>query len=159
MFGAGLGGGHGLLEGQYGLVIDNIIHLNVVLADGTAIGVNATSYPDLWWAMRGAGHNFGIVTSAQLKVHGRTTDTWHWHNYWWTGDKLEAIFEAINALHTSYNGTTPPLMGMEAGALHINTTVSDEVCPTVSSFRRRASSRCKVLPTKETECARHRVEN
>lgn len=114
--------------------MDNFLHLNVVLADGTAIGVNETSYPDLWWALRGAGHNFGIVTSAKLKLYPRKIDTWHYHSYWWTGDKLEAVFEAVNAFHVSDNGTTPPLAGFEAGAISMNTSVSETEASLFWSF-------------------------
>lgn len=123
--GAGLGGGHGIHEGQYGLVTDNFIHMNVVLANGTAIGVNATSNKDLWWAMRGAGHNFGIVTSATMKLYPKKTNSWHYHTYTWSGDKLEAVLEAANAFHTSYKGTTPPLMGFSAGQYAVNPAVSE----------------------------------
>lgn len=64
-----LGGGHGFLQGRYGLVSDQILSLDVVLANGTAIVVSDTSHPDLFWAMQGAGHNFGIVTSMKYKVY------------------------------------------------------------------------------------------
>lgn len=49
MMGPGLGGGHGRYQGLYGLISDNLINMNVVLADGSAVRVNATSNPDLWW--------------------------------------------------------------------------------------------------------------
>jgi FAD/FMN-containing dehydrogenase len=65
--GVGLGGGHGWLQGFHGLVSDNFVTFHMVLANGRAITVSESSYPDLFWAMRGAGHNFGIVTSADLK--------------------------------------------------------------------------------------------
>lgn len=68
MMGPGLGGGHGPLEGLYGMVSDNFRQLNVVLANGTAIRVNETSYSDLLWGMKGAGHNFGIVTSFEINI-------------------------------------------------------------------------------------------
>ncbi|KAE8150125.1 FAD binding domain-containing protein [Aspergillus avenaceus] len=122
LLGPGLGGGHGRLEGQYGLVSDNFLNLNVVLADGSAIRVNETSHPDLWWAMQGAGHNFGIVTSFELKIHPRKVDTWHYHNYVWTGDKLEALFEQLNRFHG--NGTTPVLMAVNFGDFVMNANVS-----------------------------------
>tara|TARA_R110002003_G_scaffold96_10_gene7481 strand:+ start:23133 stop:24065 length:933 start_codon:yes stop_codon:yes gene_type:complete len=64
-----LGGGHGLLQGRYGLLSDQILALNVVLANATAIKVSNTSHPDLFWAMQGAGHNFGIVTSLDYKIY------------------------------------------------------------------------------------------
>ncbi|KAK6210534.1 hypothetical protein LQW54_006142 [Pestalotiopsis sp. IQ-011] len=124
VMGPGLGGGHGVYEGQYGLVMDNFLHLNVVLANGSAIGVNETSYPDLWWGMRGAGHNFGIVTSAQMKLYPREIESWFYKNFWWTGDKLETVFGALNELHAKDNGTTPPKMGFEAVLISMNETVS-----------------------------------
>lgn len=51
--GAGLGGGHGRLQGYFGLVSDNFVDLNVVLWNGTQVNVSATSYPDLFWALQG----------------------------------------------------------------------------------------------------------
>lgn len=135
--GAGLGGGHGVYEGQYGLVADNFLHLNVVLANGSAIGVNETSHPDLWWAMRGAGHNFGIVTSAEMKLYPRNIDTWHYHNYWWTGDKLETVLKAINKLAAKDHGSTPPLLGFNAGQYAMNSSISEtEVCKAPSYLAR-----------------------
>lgn len=124
MLGPGLGGGHGRYEGLYGLVSDSFIHLNVVLADGSAIGVNATSHPDLFWALQGAGHNFAVVTSVRMKIYPRKVSTWNYHSYYWTGDKLEQVFEALNKFHTSDHGTTPPLMGVNAGAVLMNSSIS-----------------------------------
>ncbi|KAI1336223.1 hypothetical protein F5Y15DRAFT_208138 [Xylariaceae sp. FL0016] len=124
VLGPGLGGGHGRYEGLYGLISDSFIHLNAVLANGTAIGVNATSHPDLFWALQGAGHNFAVITSVRMKIHPREVDTWHYHSYYWTGDKLEEVFEAINEFHKSDNGTTPPLAGVNAGAVLMNANVS-----------------------------------
>lgn len=85
MMGPGLGGGHGRHEGLYGMISDNIRQLNLVLADGTSIRVNETSYSDLLWGLKGAGHNFGIVTSFELNIFPRGPDTWHYHNYLWRG--------------------------------------------------------------------------
>ncbi|KAL2867465.1 FAD-binding oxidoreductase [Aspergillus lucknowensis] len=96
LMGPGLGGGHGRYQGFYGLIIDMLISLNVVLADGSTVTVNETSHPDLWWAMRGAGHNFGIVTSFEAEIHPRTVDEWFINRFIFTQDKLEAVFEVLN---------------------------------------------------------------
>ncbi|GAP88221.1 putative FAD binding domain-containing protein [Rosellinia necatrix] len=125
LMGVALGGGHGRYEGLYGLISDNFIHLNVVLADGSEVGVNATSHSDLWWAMKGAGHNFGIVTSVEKEIYPRGLDTWHFHNYVWSQDKLETVFEEMNKFHKSWNGTTPPRMGVNFGSIVINATYSE----------------------------------
>jgi FAD/FMN-containing dehydrogenase len=119
LLGPGLGGGHGRLEGQYGLVSDNFINLNVVLASGEAIKVNAKSHADLFWAMKGAGHNFGIVTSFQMNIHPRLVDTWHYHNYVWSEDKLETVFEELHN-----NGSTPVLMAVNFGEFVLDTNIS-----------------------------------
>ncbi|KAK8070920.1 FAD-binding domain-containing protein [Apiospora hydei] len=107
--GPALGGGHGRYQGLHGLASDNFINLNVVLADGSTIKVNKDSHSDLFWAMQGAGHNFGIVTSAESKIYRRKIDTWHYHNYVWSQDKLEILFERLNSFHK--DGKTPPEMG------------------------------------------------
>ncbi|KAH7368017.1 FAD binding domain-containing protein [Plectosphaerella cucumerina] len=66
--GAALGGGFGNLVGELGMAVDNIISLRVVTPTGQAIDVSRTSNPDLFWAMRGAGPNFGVVTYATVKA-------------------------------------------------------------------------------------------
>ncbi|EHK44434.1 hypothetical protein TRIATDRAFT_36827 [Trichoderma atroviride IMI 206040] len=67
-----LGGGWGSLQGLRGLLIDNLLSVQLVTASGDLITVSATQNPDLFWALRGAGQNFGIVTSATYKVYDAT---------------------------------------------------------------------------------------
>ncbi|KAK4223289.1 hypothetical protein QBC38DRAFT_548593 [Podospora fimiseda] len=124
MLGAGLGGGHGRYEGLYGLISDNIVQLRVVLADGKAIVVSKSSNSDLFWAMRGAGHNFGIVTSFEMNIFPVGPKTWHWHNYIWRGKHLERVFAAINAFHN--NGKTPINMAFEVGNFVMDTSITSE---------------------------------
>ncbi|KAK4446988.1 hypothetical protein QBC34DRAFT_468775 [Podospora aff. communis PSN243] len=94
--GPALGGGHGFLQGRHGLISDQFVSANIVLADGTLTTIDADS--DLWWAVKGAGHNFGIVTSVTAKIYPQTHHDWALETFTFTGDKVEAAYEAANKL-------------------------------------------------------------
>jgi FAD/FMN-containing dehydrogenase len=67
-----LGGGLGWLMGVYGLAADNLLAVELVTANGDVLNVTAETYPDLFWALRGGGGNFGIATSFEFRLHPLT---------------------------------------------------------------------------------------
>ena len=68
-----LGGGIGYLSRTHGLTIDNLLGVDMVLADGSFVTANANEYADLFWAVRGGGGNFGVVTSFEFQLHPIST--------------------------------------------------------------------------------------
>ncbi|KAL4784204.1 hypothetical protein BJX76DRAFT_327982 [Aspergillus varians] len=67
--GTTLGGGFGWLTGRHGLVIDNLLSIKMVLADGRIVTASATDNPELFWAARGAGQSFGVATEFVLRAY------------------------------------------------------------------------------------------
>ena len=89
--GLALGGGVGYLTRKYGLTIDNILEVDMVLADGSIVKANANENEDLFWAIRGGGGNFGIITSFLFQghpVHTNYAGPTLWHI-----DKTEEILK------------------------------------------------------------------
>ena len=68
-----LGGGLGWLHGLHGLTIDNLLSVDLVTADGSFLTVSETQHPDLFWALRGGGGNFGVAVSFEYSLHPVST--------------------------------------------------------------------------------------
>ncbi|KAB5577893.1 hypothetical protein GE09DRAFT_1021750 [Coniochaeta sp. 2T2.1] len=92
--GPALGGGHGWLQGHHGIIADQIVSMNVVLADGSLQTIDQKS--DLFWAMKGAGHNFGIVTSVTAKVYDIQHRDWAIETLVFSGDQVGKLYQAAN---------------------------------------------------------------
>ncbi len=84
-----LGGGLGHLTRKCGLAIDNLIEADVVLADGNFVTASANAYQDLFWAIRGGGGNFGVVTSFVFRLH--EVDTVYAGPMLWELDRSEEV--------------------------------------------------------------------
>ncbi|KAK7892357.1 hypothetical protein LTR67_007453 [Exophiala xenobiotica] len=118
-----LGGGYGWLSGQYGLSIDCLVEATVVLASGEIVKASGTDNADLFWALRGAGQNFGVVTEFVLKAFDQGDV--------WAGllifppvpEVIEKIVDATNELYaatpTADGKTTTKVAGRGAGGIAI----------------------------------------
>ena len=84
-----LGGGHGYLSRKYGLAIDNLLEADVVVADGRLLKANEEENEDLYWAIRGGGGNFGVVTSFLFR--GNPVSTVYGGPMLWELDQAEEI--------------------------------------------------------------------
>jgi FAD/FMN-containing dehydrogenase len=92
-----LGGGHGVLQGQHGFAVDNLVSASVVLANGTLVKASKTVNKDLFWAIQGAGHNFGILTSLEVKTYD-IPGNWTVYQMIFSAEKVEALASLVNKL-------------------------------------------------------------
>ncbi|KAH7010996.1 hypothetical protein EDB80DRAFT_640217 [Ilyonectria destructans] len=92
-----LGGGHGFLSARHGLAVDNLVSVEMVLADGSIAEVSETQKPDLFWGVRGAGAQFGIVTRFTSRAHPQG-DVWG-GPLLFTLDKVPELVAFANEFH------------------------------------------------------------
>jgi FAD/FMN-containing dehydrogenase len=101
--GTTLGGGFGWLTGRYGLVIDNLISVKIVLADGRIMTASTDENQDLFWAIRGAGQSFGVVTEFVLRAHPQRSPVFGGFIYL-PIEQLTAVVEFANQFDTQTTG-------------------------------------------------------
>jgi len=89
--GLALGGGSGYLTRKFGLTIDNLLGVDIVLADGRFVTASAEENPDLFWAVRGGGGNYGVVTS--FLFQGRPVSTVYGGPIFWSLDDAEKVLK------------------------------------------------------------------
>lgn len=105
--GPALGGGHGWLQGHHGLVSDQLRSANLVLANGSLVTVTHDAQPDLFWALRGAGHNFGIVTSVTAAIYDIEHADYAVNTLLFRGDQVEDVYQLANDLwYPNQNGSS-----------------------------------------------------
>lgn len=95
--GATLGGGLGLSQGRHGLMLDNLLSVQLTTATGETITVSETSHPELFWGLRGAGHNFGIVTEATYRIYDAANEGMQYKaDVYFDPEYLKEVFQALN---------------------------------------------------------------
>jgi len=112
-----LGGGVGWLMRKHGLTVDNLLAVDVVTADGELLRASEDEHPDLFWALRGGGGNFGVVTSFEFRLHSVGPTVVAGPIFWDASDARDVlrcyrdfIRSAPDALGTVVRfGTAPPL--------------------------------------------------
>lgn len=98
-----LGGGHGFLQGRFGLALDNLISARIALGNGSVVTASEETNVDLFWALRGAGHNFGIVTEVEYRIHDvPPSNKWVFADMFFTADKVEEVFAVTNDIAKDY---------------------------------------------------------
>jgi FAD/FMN-containing dehydrogenase len=112
-----LGGGIGFLMRKHGLTVDNLLAAEVVTAEGDIVRASADDHPDLFWALRGGGGNFGVVTSFRFSLHPVGPAVMAGPVFWAADDTADVLrfyrdfaAEAPDELGTVVRlGTVPPL--------------------------------------------------
>jgi FAD/FMN-containing dehydrogenase len=111
-----LGGGTGYLTRQYGLTIDNLIEADVVLADGSFVTASENQHSDLFWALRGGGGNFGVVTSFLFEAH--PVSTVYAGPIFWEATHAKEVMRA----YRDFLPTTPEELGTFVGLKSVPST-------------------------------------
>lgn len=109
--GLSLHGGYGYSSRLHGLTLDNLVSADVVLANGTLVTASATSNPDLFWALRGAGSCFGVVVSFRFKTFAAPTNNVIF-SYNIPAGTVNDTADSIDAIQKFGNTQTPPELNM-----------------------------------------------
>jgi FAD/FMN-containing dehydrogenase len=92
-----LGGGMGRLQRNFGLTIDNLLAVELVTADGRTVRASATEEPELFWGIRGAGANFGVVTAFEFQLH-EFSGTLHRGTRIYPASQVHEVWEMVRGL-------------------------------------------------------------
>lgn len=105
MTGVTIGAGVGRQSGMLGLLHDSLLSVQLITAAGESITVSSKSNPDLFWAVRGAGANFGVITSATYRLHKPVNNNQLTNvDFVFTAAQVGAYFDVLQ----SFNDALPP---------------------------------------------------
>lgn len=128
-----VGGGIGRYTGLFGLVLDGLLSARVVTADGRIIEVSSTQEPDLFWGLRGAGANLGIITSATYQAHRQVAGGQVMNaDFIFSADKSQQYFDVL----ASFSGTMPAELAVV----------------TLIFYNPEAQAVCREIPRVRIEC-------
>ncbi|KAI9793784.1 MAG: hypothetical protein M1833_000676 [Piccolia ochrophora] len=121
--GVTLGGGYGWLSGEYGLCCDNLVKATIVLGDGTICNTSHQENEDIFWAIRGGGANFGVVTSLTFRAFEQKSPVFFGClSFPFKALILVDVVKAINQIQSSMNGKTAMMLRLEMpGPTHLPT--------------------------------------
>lgn len=107
-----LGGGYGWLSGRYGLTIDSLLSVQIVLADGSIRMASADENADLFWAVRGAGHCFGVVAEFTFQTYEQKNAIWAGQLLFPASEKLDQVITFANQFLETTNGDSGMVLGI-----------------------------------------------
>ena len=141
-----LGGGTGYLTRKYGLTIDNLLEVDVVLADGSFVTASPEQDPDLFWALRGGGGNFGVVTSFLFQAH--PVSMVYAGPVFWEATHAKAVMGA----YRDFLPTAPEELGVFVGLKSVPSTDpfpkgywGQRACAVISSYNGSAADGEKAM--------------
>lgn len=109
-----LGGGYGWLSGRYGLAIDNLLKLKMVLADGSIKTVSQDENRDLFWAARGAGQSFGVAAEFTFQAYEQKNHIWAGQLFFAASRNLDAVVNFANQLVETSDGDSGLIIAIAA---------------------------------------------
>lgn len=141
-----LGGGTGYLTRKYGLTIDNLLEADLVLADGSFVTANKDQHPDLFWAIRGGGGNFGVVTRFVFQAH--PVSMVYGGPIFWDLAHGKEVMQA----YRDFIATAPEELGAFVGLKSVPSTLpfpeehwGKRVCAIISSYDGSATDGARVM--------------